>query len=127
MDNDGDLDLLVTVNDGSPILLINESEVQGSWLGVKLVGVSSNRDGLGAEVRVRAGDRTQIKPVLASGSYLCAHDPRVLFGLGAVESAELLEVRWPSGARTVVEDPPLGRYLVVREDTGILPAEGGPR
>jgi hypothetical protein len=95
-DGDGDPDVLVSENGGSPLLLRNES--RGShWLQVRLQGTKSNRDGIGARVRVTAAGLTQTRWVRAGSGYCSSSDPRALFGLGPASEAERLEIRWPSG------------------------------
>jgi enediyne biosynthesis protein E4 len=97
IDNDGRLDAVVTTNDGLVHVLHNETQTRNHWLMVKLVGHKSNRDGIGAEVRVATSHRSQLATVTTASSYLSSSDKRVHFGLGADEIAETVEVRWPSG------------------------------
>ncbi|MCU0724937.1 MAG: CRTAC1 family protein [Planctomycetes bacterium] len=99
LDDDGDLDVVVACLNSPPLLLENRLPRRGHWLGVKLAGKRSNRDGIGTRVRVTAGGgavRQSFDHSLA-GSFGAARDPRVFFGLGAAEKADLLSVRWPSG------------------------------
>ena len=114
-DNDGDLDLLVMNLNDSPNLLHNYGGNRNNWLGVKLVGMESNRDGLGARVRLFSGERVLMREVQRGYGYQSQHDVRVLFGLGAEERVERVEIRWPSGRVQMLEQPELRRYLVVRE------------
>jgi len=114
-DNDGDLDLLVMNLNGSPTLLHNFGGNRHNWLGLELEGVESNRDGLGARVRLFAGERVLMREVQRSYGYQSQHDSRVLFGLGQEERVERVEIRWPSGRVQTLEEPELRRYLVVRE------------
>jgi hypothetical protein len=119
-DEDGDPDLLITVNGGSPRLLRNDtpSETLGNWTGVRLEGAAPNRDAVGATVTLYVGDRTLRRSVRAGSSYLSqsAMNP-VLFGLGEAEAADSIVVRWPRGGRTVSAGPfPAGTTAVVRED-----------
>jgi hypothetical protein len=94
VDNDGDLDLLVTNNGAAPQLLRNNNS-QGNALVVRLVGVRSNRDGMGARVTVTAGGRTQVREVKSGSSYLGQNDIRAHFGLGDAARVDRLQVRWP--------------------------------
>ena len=82
IDNDGDLDVLVTNNSGGLQLLRNDGGNSNNWLALKLVGEKSNRDGIGARITVRAGTRVIVTQVQRAGSYLCSHDVRVYLGLG---------------------------------------------
>ena len=96
IDNDGDLDLLVTNNGQTADLLRNDGD-HGNALVVRLVGKQSNRDGIGARLRVTTGTRTQMREVKAGSSYLGQNDLRQHVGLGASETVDRLEVKWPSG------------------------------
>ena len=97
MDEDGDVDVLVTNSAGRAHLLINRVGSANGWLGLRLV-TSQGRDALGARVDVRLDDgRVLRRRAYADGSYASARDPRVLVGLGSA-AVERLTVRWPSGA-----------------------------
>lgn len=98
-DNDGDLDLAISVMDGKPLLLRNDGGNRAHWLSLQLTGAKSNRMAIGARVRVTAGGRTQTAVLRAGESYLSSNDPRLHFGLGAATTADV-EVSWPSGVRT---------------------------
>ena len=113
-DNDGDPDLLITNLNEAPTLLHNEGS-DNAWLGLDLVGAESNRDGIGARVRVTAGGQQRVREVQRGYGFQTAHDDRLLFGLGALERVERVEIDWPSGQRQVLEEPPLRHYLTVRE------------
>lgn len=97
-DNDGRPDLLVANLNDSPALLHNTSSLPGRhWLLLKLVGRTSNRDGLGARVRCLLEGRTLLRERVSAGSYCSSHDPRLHFGLGEAKLIPELEIRWPSG------------------------------
>jgi len=116
-DNDGDVDIVVSVMDGSPMLLRNDATERmpaAHWLRLKLEGVRSNRAGIGARVKVTAGGRTQTASPRAGESYLSSNDPRLHFGLGAASTADV-EVVWPSGARSRTSGLAAGREHVIRE------------
>jgi len=113
-DDDGDLDVLLLGVGEPPRLLRNDGGNRNHWLGVRLQGTRSNRDGVGAVVRVTALGRQSTMTRAGGTSYASASDPRLLFGLGAAVRAEKLEVRWPSGLVSVMADVPADRYLVVR-------------
>jgi hypothetical protein len=112
--NDGRPDALVMDLEGPPLLLRNES-AGGHWLGLRLVGVTSNRDGIGAVVRVSAGGRQQRFECQTSGSLLSSNDPRILVGLGTALEADSVDVAGPSGAVTRLSRLPHGAYLTIRE------------
>jgi enediyne biosynthesis protein E4 len=115
-DNDGDTDLLILNSGAPPVLLRNDGGNRNAWLGVRLVGSTSNRDGVGARVTVAAGGRRASQWSLGGTSYLSASDRRLLFGLGAARKVEELEVRWPSGRTTTLRDLNAGQYVTVKED-----------
>jgi hypothetical protein len=108
------VDALVVDNEGSPVLLHNES-AGGHWLSVKLVGRGRNRDAVGAIVTLEAGTLRSVRRCGTDGSYLSASDGRVHFGLGRATSARL-SVRWPGGAVTRHVDVPADRFVVLREE-----------
>ena len=95
-DNDGDLDLLVTNLKGTPDLLENGGG-QNAWLTLKLIGTRSNRDAIGARVKVKTGHLIQIREVRSGSSYLSQNDMRLHFGLGKHRQVDQVEIRWPSG------------------------------
>ncbi|HET9408188.1 MAG TPA: CRTAC1 family protein [Candidatus Sulfotelmatobacter sp.] len=98
LDNDGRLDVVVTTNTGPVYVLHNQGGTGSHWLTLKLIGHKSNRDGIGAEVKLVApSGAMQYVTATTSGSYLSASDGRVHFGLGSENSAKLIEIHWPSG------------------------------
>ena len=119
IDNDGDLDLLVTNNGETADLLRNDGP-SGHALVVRLIGTQSNRDGIGARLRLTAGGRTQLREVKAGSSYLGQNDVRQHFGLGDATRAERLEVRWPSGRVDVAQDLAGDAIVTVREGSGVV-------
>jgi enediyne biosynthesis protein E4 len=96
--NDGRVDALVGINGGPPLLLKNNAGTGNHWAGVKLRGVKSNRDGIGARITWSAGGRKRSRLKTAGGSYLSAHDPREVLGLGRSEHLDWIEVQWPQPA-----------------------------
>jgi len=102
LDNDGDLDIVVNRQDHPPAVLRNDAPAR-SWIRLVLVGHRSNPAAIGAMVQVHAGGRVLHRQVKGGGSYLSANDPRILVGLGDLETVDRIEVRWPSGANTVLE------------------------
>ena len=93
--NDGRVDALVGINGGPPLLLKNRAGSSNHWAGVKLRGVTANRDGVGAKITWSAGGVTRSRLKTAGGSYLSAHDPREVLGLGQAGTLDWVEVRWP--------------------------------
>jgi enediyne biosynthesis protein E4 len=115
-DNDGRLDLLISHLDGPPSLLRNERR-EGSWLTVVLEGKHGEPNPIGTSVTVRAGGRSQWRDVAAGDSFLSTHDPRPHFGLGVIESVEVVDVRWPDGTHTVRRDVAARQFLKIRHGT----------
>jgi len=115
IDNDGRQDAVVTINDGPLYVLHNATSTPNHWLILKLVGHKSNRDAIGAEVRVVTGRITQIATVTTASSYLSSSDKRVHFGLGTETSAATVEIRWPSGIRQTLKNVRGDQILQVDE------------
>jgi hypothetical protein len=109
INNDGWMDVLITALGGPPVLLLNRGG-GNHWLSITLLGTRSNRDGYGARVRVNGQTRT----ATSAGSYVCANDKRLHFGLGSAEKAAV-EILWPSGAKQVLKDVRVDQFLQVRE------------
>jgi hypothetical protein len=119
IDNDGNVDLLVTNINERPQLLLNRTQTPGSWLRIKLIGKSSNRDAIGARVGVRFEDGSAYwTQVRRDGSFMAANDPRVHVGVAPGQSIELIEVRWPAGASETWDAPRLNAELVLEEGSG---------
>jgi len=118
VDNDGDVDLLVTNNGRAPELLRNGTR-GGNAIELRLVGGAGNRDALGARVSVTAGGRTQVREVKSGSSYLGQNDLRVHVGLGTAASVERVEIRWPGGRLERLDTPPLNRIVTVQEGRGM--------
>jgi len=120
-DNDGAIDVLVSVNNGPPVLLKNAAAAGNHWLGVRLVGKKSNPDAIGARIRWTAGDLKRSRLKAGGGSYLSSHDPRDVLGIGAHTKIDKLEVTWPppSGKVETFVNPPIDRYLTIVEGAGI--------
>ena len=113
-DQDGDVDLFITNIDDSPTLLRNDTPA-GRWLAVRLEGMVPNPEAIGTRVRLRADGRTQVRTVNGAGSYLGHSDPRLYFGLGEASGVERVEVLWPDGTATHLEDLPANKLLIVRK------------
>jgi hypothetical protein len=108
LDNDGDIDVVINRMDARPAVLWNESRI-GHWIRLVLVGTRSNRSGIGAAVEVHVGGRVLHRQLKGGGSFASANDPRLLIGVGDADRVERVEIRWPSGRRTTLEDPALGQ------------------
>jgi len=113
--NDGRMDLILLPLDGPALLIENTTGQKNNWIGLRLRGVRSNRDGVGAAVRVQACGQTWVDTVRNGGGYLSHDDSRLHFGLGDCQQVTRIEVRWPAGARQVIEQQPVNRYLDVSE------------
>ena len=122
-DNDGDLDILIVNLNEPPSLLRNDVKGDQHWIKVKLIGVKSNRSGIGARVVVKYGERLQVQDVLAQSSYLSVDDRRLHFGLGEIAMADL-EIRWPSGQHQMFSKVAANQLVTIKEGTGIVPSLG---
>jgi len=126
-DNDGDIDAVVLNLDDRPSLLRNDTPRTAHWITLRLQGTKSNRDGIGAKIRVEAGGRRQTAEVRGDGSYLSHHDMRAHFGLGDATRLETIEIRWPSGQIDTAKALAADRFYVAVEGRGLEPAAGVAR
>ena len=115
IDNDGRLDAVVTENDGPVHILHNETANENHWLTLNLVGHRSNRDAIGAAVKVITAQGEQHGTVTTCGSYLSSGDRRLHFGLGLQSAVKEIEIRWPSGIRQALRDVKGDQILRVDE------------
>jgi hypothetical protein len=115
IDSDGDLDLLVTTSGGRAHLYRNDVAGKPGWIGFRLRGTSSNRDGIGARIRVTSGGKAQTAMVKSATGYLSQNQLPVIFGLGASPSVTRVEIRWPGGKTQTLDGPAPGRIHVVEE------------
>jgi hypothetical protein len=104
------MDAVISCLGGPSVLLLNRSGGKNHWLSISLQGMRSNRDGYGACVSVNGQKRV----ATSTGSYLCANDKRLHFGLGSAEKATV-EVLWPSGSKQIPNDVRADQFLSVRE------------
>ena len=118
-DNDGDIDVLVTNCRQTPDLLRNDSIHLNHWLSFSTVGFQSNRDGIGTRIKVVVDGKSQIKEVKSGGSYPSHSDMRLHFGIGESDTADLVEIRWPSGLIERFENVEGDRFLTVKEGMGL--------
>ena len=118
IDNDGDVDIVVNDLDSAPQLLRNDGGNKNNWIVVKTIGTKSNRDGIGAKVKVVSGDLVQLDEVRSGGSYISQNDLRLHFGLEKRASVDLIQVRWPSGTIDKVTNAGVNRIVTIKEGQG---------
>jgi hypothetical protein len=121
-DRDGDLDLLITTNHGPTYLYRNDGGNRNRWLAVRLEGTKSNRDGIGAVVRIESASGKQWNMVRSGSSYCSQSDLTLTFGLGKDERVKTVEIEWPSGTRQRFQDIAACRFLTINEARGITAA-----
>lgn len=118
VDNDGDIDLLVTSCGGRARLYLNTFSKQGHWLMVRAIGTRGNRDAFGSQISVNAGKRTFRRDVIACTGYLSSNDVRIHFGIGNSDHYDSIEVQWPDGTPESFDGGAADRHIVLREGTG---------
>jgi len=129
LDNDGDVDVVILNSRARPTILRNMLAASGAkshWLQLRLEGAKTNRDGVGARVRVVAGDLTQIDEVHSGRGYQSHWGSRLHFGLGPRTRADRIEVRWIGGGVDVLTDVGVDRHLTVTEGRSRTDREGAP-
>jgi hypothetical protein len=116
-DNDGAVDVIISVNDDHPVLLRNKIGQQNHWLGIHLIGRKANPDAIGARISYQAGDLRRSRTKVGGGSFLSSHDPRIVLGLGQREKIDMLEVKWPQPSSLVqrFRNLPIDRYITIVE------------
>jgi hypothetical protein len=130
VDNDGDLDVVVSTNDGPAVLFRNDGGNRNRFVRVKAIGTKSNRDGIGAKVTVALPDGSRQWRLVHTGSSYCSQSDTVLtFGLGAHQRVESIEVVWPSGQVDTTGPVVANQVAFVQEGRGlvsakVLPARG---
>jgi len=125
-DNDGWLDFVVNNNGEDAQLFRNDggdslAENRNHWFAVRLIGTKSNRDGIGAKLKVTAGGLVSQDQAKGGMSYCSAQDPRIYFGLGGHAKVDLLEIEWPSGTRDVMRDLKADQIVTAEEGKGLTP------
>ncbi len=115
LDGDGDLDVVLTQIAGPPLLLRNDQQLGRHWLRLKLTGTKSNRDAIGAWIKVRAGGVVQSRQVMPTRSYLSQSELPVTFGLGAADKVDGIEILWPRGRKQNLGALPVDRLHAVEE------------
>jgi hypothetical protein len=121
--NDGRLDVLLSTNGGAVHLFRNvaakgAASAANRSVRLKLVGTQSNRDGIGAVVRMTTSDGTQTQMLKSGSSYLAANELVLTFGVGRVDKADTIEIRWPSGQVDKLSNVTVGQTVVIREGKG---------
>jgi enediyne biosynthesis protein E4 len=120
LDNDGRVDLVVNSLDGPVYVLHNETQKANHWITLNLVGVKSNRDGIGAQIKISTSAGDQYATVTTTSSYQSSSDKRVHFGLGPALTIARVEIRWPSGTRQTLSDVKADQILTVTESNSPL-------
>ena len=119
--NNGNMDVVIEDQDGSPMILKNEGIPGRHWVSFELAGTKSNRLAIGARLKIVAGGMTQTAEIHSGGSYLSQNDLRVHFGLGSATRIDSLEIHWPSGAVEQIKDLEADKFYSVLEGKGIVP------
>ena len=128
IDNDGDIDVLISNCGAEPALLINRVGARKNWIQLRLTGTDSSRDAVGTRLTLTTAAGRQTDQVMGGGSYLSAGDARAHFGLGEASRVEEIRIRWPSGKEEVLRDIPANRILQVTEGRASRYSIGpGPR
>jgi hypothetical protein len=115
-DNDGDLDAYIVNLDDYGVFLRNNRGNENNWIILKLVGTTSNRDAIGALVKISAGNRQQVAVRRSTTGYLSQNDPRMHFGLADATVVDFVEIRWPSGKVQLLEDIKANQILTIKEE-----------
>jgi hypothetical protein len=124
IDDDGDIDIVVSHKDGPPALLRNDTPAENHWIRLELIGTKSNRDAIGARIAVTAGGRMIHRQRKGGASLMSSHDPRILIGIGRAETIDRFTVRWPSGAVTERGQLSANRTYEIREPASAAVGDG---
>ena len=119
--NDGAMDMAINNRGDYPMLLRNDGATANHWLEILLIGTKSNRDGVGASLKLTAQGETHVEQAKGGMSYMSASDPRIHFGLGKHSKIDLLEITWPSGTVDRLKDVPVDKIIAVKENAGVVP------
>jgi hypothetical protein len=118
LDNDGDVDVVILNSRKESTLLRNDSNPKGHWLQIRLRGVKANKDGVGARIKVVAGDLVLVNEVHSGRSYQSHYGDRIHFGLGRHGRVDRIEVKWIGGGVDVLTNVPADQFLTITEETG---------
>jgi len=116
--NDGRISAVISNMSAPPSLLVNRAKSRNHWIAFKTMGTNSNRDGIGARIRVKTGERVLVDEVRSGSSYDSNNDMRVHFGLGAAKKLDSVEVRWPSGLTERFREVRLDAINGLKEGSG---------
>jgi enediyne biosynthesis protein E4 len=122
-DNDGDIDIVTNNRGDFPSLLRNDGGNANNWLTVQLVGTKSNRDGIGASLKLTSEGFVEVEQAKGGMSYMSASDPRIHFGLGKRATIASLEITWPSGQIDRLTNVPINQIITVKEGAGLIPRQ----
>ena len=120
LDNDGDMDIVVANVGQTPDILRNDGGNRSNSLLIRTIGSRSNRDGIGARLKLSVGGTILSRDVKAGSGYLGQNDLRVHFGLARASAAERLEILWPSGLSDIVEKIEANQILTIEEGKGVI-------
>ena len=119
-DHDGDLDVLLTENHGPAYLYRNDGGNKNNFICIRTKGTKSNRDGIGAVVRVESAGGKQWSTVRSGSSYCSQSDLALTFGLGKDPTVSAIEIEWPSGQKERIANVAVNQFLVIEEGKGIV-------
>jgi len=119
-DNDGDVDIATNNRGDFPSILRNDGGNTNHWLEILLIGTKSNRDGVGASLKLTAEGATHVEQAKGGMGYMSANDPRIQFGLGKRTKIDVLEITWPSGQVDKLTNVPIDKIIAVKEGAGIV-------
>jgi len=119
IDNDGDLDIVISNNNQPANLLIKKDSPKNNWIGFELEGRSSNRDAIGGKVTIETANGKQIAYVNPAASYLASNDKRIVFGLNDTEMVDAIKVSWPGGNEEIFSLKNVNQYYKIVEGTGL--------
>jgi hypothetical protein len=117
--NDGRISAVINNMNAAPTLLVNQVKSANHWVAIHAAGTKSNRDGIGARIRVKAGSRILVDEVRSGSSYISNSDMRVHFGLGKADKVEWVEIRWPSGLTERFSNLPVDQVHPLNEGKGV--------
>jgi hypothetical protein len=116
--NDGRMSAVINNMNAAPSLLANQVKNTNHWVVIHAIGTRSNRDGIGARIRLKTGTRVLVDEVRSGSSFISNSDMRVHFGLGKADKIEWVEIRWPSGLTERFANLPVDQVHTLKEGTG---------
>ena len=125
--NDGRISAVISNMNAMPSLLVNQIRNENHWIAIRTVGTKSNRDGIGARIRVKTSTRVFVDEVRSGSSYISNSDMRVHFGLGKVDKIESIEVRWPNGNAELFSSPRVDEVVTLTEGKGTAVEAGSKK